>query len=910
MGSARAGAKNLTERGPATRHPRRRYFVLTRKGLHYYVRKQDAGDHPKRDLFGEHEGSIALGNIARVDLVSEEYRRNLTFLVVSKAGGRKFYLRAGTAELYQRWVGTLQAALDPQFPSMSSRSHSGSRSSVAGTGSSFPRIPTLLDFRSPPRTDNLANVTLFSSSLGLEVRSTNMPPAAVPRALDAPLTCSLSAPRLTQLLLESGLPWGVQTTVERRRHRVTCALAASTNHVASSDVLRLFLEGGASASIPLARTLLRRPVGSAIVSLQGSSLHKAVKLTWEAEAGSSEAPQHTLPRARVISYGRFLLTAAATLAGALVLLLPRLSPGPIPPAAIATESAAIAPQRAGLTRASVAEPAAVAVEPPSGDLRTWLLTCGAIAFAAWTYLDQCCSTDPRKRRRRGPSSGVSAAGTAVSWPSWLPSPLLRLVPKPLTRAMVTACQPRAWRLSFEPASVDRDAQASGNHAGGEAPSSTAHPSHAQATVGGTGATGAAAHARGLENLDPKSPARTAQQTPDGELQVDALFADVASQEHSLLHHAALALRQAAQRSPYLSGKAEAYPMGEAADEAAAGTAHVAVPPAAPVADGVPDLHLESMLRAFELAVIQVLSSLGPAMLILVKNDQANLRKVRDAAAAAAANSSDGRVSQSIRALLEDELSRGMHAPGDVIMPGAAAADGAVGGPPSPAGGRSSAGGGASSSPFPPTTIGHSVIGCTGGATLYDPSAAISLLWLRRTLNFTLIIMENLLHAKVAPAPPRHACAHRTAPLPNLASFSSPQLYLSSPRSPSPLTSFTPQVARDDNETLDTLHLLDDQAEDAEAAPFGDPVAEAVRDGYGKTVRPFHSWLLRKTFDLVSTQLPSLNDTLLIMGPGLGDAEREGKVWADIRMYVEEGRPVAAALDAIFVELKLEDLRQV
>ena len=797
--------------------------MLTRKGLHYYVRKQDAGDHPKRDLFGEHEGSIALGNIARVDLVSEEYKRNLTFLVVSKAGGRKFYLRAGTAELYQRWVGTLQAALDPQFPS--NRSHSGSRSSVAGTGSSFPRIPTLLDFRSPPRTDNLANVTLFSSALGLE------------------------------LLLESGLPWGVQTTVERRRHRVTCALAASSHHVASSDVLRLFLEGGASASIPLARTLLRRPVGSAIVSLQGSSLHKAVKLTWEAEAASSEAPQHI--RARVISYGRFLLTAAATLAGALVLLLPRLSSGP---AAVATESAAIAPQRAGLTRASVAEPAAepaaVAVEPMSSDSRTWLLTIAVIAFATWTYLDQCVSTDPRKRSKRGSSSGVSAASTAVPWPSWLPSPLLRLVPKPLTRAMATACQPRAWRLSFEPASVDRDAQASANHAGGEKPHSTDQPSHAQAIVGGTGATGAADHARGLENLDPKSPARTAQQTPDGELQVDALFADVASQEHSLLHHAALALRQAAQRSPYLSGKAEAYPMGEAADEAAAGTAHVAVPPAAPVADGVPDLHLESMLRAFELAVIQVLSSLGPAMLILVKNDQANLRKVRDAAAAAAANSTDSRVSHSIRALLEDELGRGMHAPGDVIMPGAAAAEGA-GGPPSPAGGSSSA--------FPPTTIGHAVIGCTGGATLYDPSAAISLLWLRRTLNFTLIIMENLLHAK---------------------------------------------VAHDDNETLDTLHLLDDQAEDAEAAQFGDPVGEAVRDGYGKTVRPFHSWLLRKTFDLVTTQLPSLNDTLLIFGPGLGDAEREGKVWADIKMYVDEGRPVAAALDAIFVELKLDDLRQV
>jgi hypothetical protein len=150
----------------------RRYFVLTRKGLHYYVRKQDAADtSARRDLFGEHEGSIALGNIQCVDPVSDEYKRNLTFLVVSKGGGRKFALRASTAELYHRWLSTLQAVLDPQHSA--SRSGSGSHSRLGSsvrTSSSFPRIPTLLDFRSPPRTDNLANVTLFSSSLGLEVR--------------------------------------------------------------------------------------------------------------------------------------------------------------------------------------------------------------------------------------------------------------------------------------------------------------------------------------------------------------------------------------------------------------------------------------------------------------------------------------------------------------------------------------------------------------------------------------------------------------------------------------------------------------------------------------------------------------------------------------------------------------------
>lgn len=50
--------------------------------------------------------------------------------------------------------------------------------------------------------------------------------------------------------------------------------------------------------------------------------------------------------------------------------------------------------------------------------------------------------------------------------------------------------------------------------------------------------------------------------------------------------------------------------------------------------------------------------------------------------------------------------------------------------------------------------------------------------------------------------------------------------------------------------------------------------------------------------------------MVLMGPGLGDAERDGKVFADMQSYVEAGRPVAAALDAIFGELELEDLRQV
>ena len=42
--------------------------------------------------------------------------------------------------------------------------------------------------------------------------------------------------------------------------------------------------------------------------------------------------------------------------------------------------------------------------------------------------------------------------------------------------------------------------------------------------------------------------------------------------------------------------------------------------------------------------------------------------------------------------------------------------------------------------------------------------------------------------------------------------------------------------------------------------------------------------------------------------GLGDAEREGKIYEEMRMFLQEGWPVANALDALYDELKLEDLR--
>ena len=67
--------------------------MLTRKGLHYYVRQRESNDTNRRDLFGEHEGSIALGNISRIEVGTSDRREAFTFAVVCKGGGRKYTLR-------------------------------------------------------------------------------------------------------------------------------------------------------------------------------------------------------------------------------------------------------------------------------------------------------------------------------------------------------------------------------------------------------------------------------------------------------------------------------------------------------------------------------------------------------------------------------------------------------------------------------------------------------------------------------------------------------------------------------------------------------------------------------------------------------------------------------------------------
>jgi hypothetical protein len=958
---------------------RRRYFVLTRKGLHYYVRQKDSGETHRRDLFGEHEGSIALGNIASIEIINLA-TDELAFVIVSKSGGRRYMIRAGTAELREKWVATLEAAIAPPSESSANsasvRTNSGSSPSRLSAGirssSSFPRVPTLLDFRGPPRTDNLLYVTVHSARLGVD------------------------------LFLEPNLPWGMPTILERARHQVTCAISCrgtQMNDADSRDQLKLVLEGGSTVSIPLSRTLLRRSRGSAVMPLQNATLHKGLRLSWEAVTSphaseEEEQPPQPPPQLRQQQQLQHQLQHQHQQQRPRELpphlqespnKAPYPAPATAPRPARTTKKVSHADEKiaAGIAfialvllqitqRDADAEAAAAAGgDGSSGGGQAALPALGAIGGAVPSMRAGGVGTGPVG----GSVGGFSAADglwlllnafadAAARWVPvlrlaldsalWLVRPLLgmtvvlgalhalgiarlvlrtprvprgwradrrtplrlvrrlplsvvRWLPRRLCSMISEAAQPDAWRISFEPVTLEelQSASSASASAASAAPSRTAHlrtPSN------------------GL--LAPGSPAHGAS-AADSELQVDALFADVASDEHSILYHGAVALRTAHQEalrlmrpkipmahadeaypanhgaggnsmaqnltnhgaggnsmaqnlmtppaqpahmaslsapapavpSPALVGTVPSSPAPVAsldavpepesepapATAAAPATAPAAAAPAGAEAPAAttslqPDIELESFLHAFDCGVIKILGCLGPAMIILVKNDEANMRKTRAAAASAASSAAAaaaattanaaavkvaaGVASGSIRAILEYEVAKGMHETRELPPPGSGAQ----------------------------------------GAILFDPSAAISLLWLRRSLRFTIELMERLQQA--------HA-------------------------------------------DLEDQRALAEALSPDETPPLlADPTAGCVQAAYDAVIRPFHSWLLRKTFDIVATQFPTMPEVIGMVGPGLGEAERERKVFEEMAIYLEHGRPVVALLEQLMGELKLEDLRLV
>ena len=78
----------------------------------------------------------------------------------------------------------------------------------------------------------------------------------------------------------------------------------------------------------------------------------------------------------------------------------------------------------------------------------------------------------------------------------------------------------------------------------------------------------------------------------------------------------------------------------------------------------------------------------------------------------------------------------------------------------------------------------------------------------------------------------------------------------------------------------------------------------------QVLRPYHGWLLRKTFDLMGSRAPSREKVYRNLAPGVAEHERDALVTAEIRAFVTAAQPMVHILHDLFVRRQLEDLRKV
>lgn len=678
-----------------------RYFVLTRKGLHYYLREKGKTDGHGRDLFGHHEGSVAIRAMREVDVGGGDDHRPLVFTLKTHGLGRDYTLRARSPELFQRWSTTIASAIDEIQHPRDGLLGSGEGKSMlfASRSSSFPRVPSLFDFRAqPPKTDNLTHLVLKSSALKLDV------------------------------LLENGLPWGVSTTLCARRHRLRL----------QDDCLELHLEGGGNASVPLRSTLRLKPAGSTTVTLNSPALHKCIKVMWRPATVQPGARAAASQRARVRGWGPAAWAGSRSVALAAVVLS----------------------WLAGRLWPAVGEPLLSLPLPPTLLPPTSLLP--PLAVVAVLVVQMLLARASRR----------VASWRERSRASWLVS----LAPVPEPTSPLGHASMGGDRLSSVPASPLGPASMVGGRLATVPPSPLA-PSHLSSLASSNEESRVSTVLEAQTSATSDASAQSAADGADGdnELQMDALFAAAASSEHSLLHGAAEALRGA--MPPATAGSA-----------------------ALEDADG---LKVETLYAAFEGGIVRIFEALGPSMLLVVKNDQSNLAKLRaalDAAHAEGAGTSGADARDlTVGELLRHEVEQQLHTCG------------------------------------------------APGAALADPSGAMALLWLRRSGEFMMAMARRLQGGM-------------------------------------------DQVANGAAHDVDT--------------------AEALRGAYQEVLQPYHSWLLRQTFNLVTSQAPCYADFAISMGPGLGDAERDQVLAAETLVYMRAVEPLVRALTATFAKLQLEDQRRV
>ena len=239
-------------------------------------------------------------------------------------------------------------------------------------------------------------------------------------------------------------------------------------------------------------------------------------------------------------------------------------------------------------------------------------------------------------------------------------------------------------------------------------------------------------------------------------------------------------------------------------------ASAASPPASPGGgDGYGyEIMVGPLLDAFP-TLVTVGVALGPSFFLLVKNDEGNLVKARRAWSRLSEESvgAEARCA-TLRGLLEAEVATGVHQTGGVLG---------------------------------------------------DPSAAIAVLWLRRTLQFLLHVLGGL-------------CAGSGSDGGGGGG--------GSPSRASPLKIEPEQDFK-----------------------------EMVRTAYAAHLEPFHGWLLRNCYVVALNTLPKRDELLQKLAPGVEPVLRERVCVREARECIGTLRPLLDAMRALFEELDLEDLRK-
>jgi hypothetical protein len=293
----------------------------------------------------------------------------------------------------------------------------------------------------------------------------------------------------------------------------------------------------------------------------------------------------------------------------------------------------------------------------------------------------------------------------------------------------------------------------------------------------------------------------------------------------------------------------------------------------------------SLLCAFEEGLLAPLRQFGASMALGVQNDARNVKKVRAALDAALAeaggqgcgvggdggngatiNGGGGREGEgggtggegrmSVRQLLAYEVSRGMHtlAPSTDSTPSKGAPtphphSPARAAPPSAgqANSRQSSDLPATSPPNSPSRgwLSSPRTPSTSGAILADPSAAIGLTWLSRSLHFTSLLMRGICEG----GPP----------------------------------------------------------ESAEAA--ANRSSRAVRQAYETALLRYHGWLMQPLFNGCAKRAPSYTELLRLFAPDVDDDSRQPLVLAEMESFAAAAAAVVDTIARTLAEAGLVDERK-